>query len=184
MGKQAAVSVEFLDELTDDEISDVLACLTRVEISPDQRDFSLPASSVLEKSRENPSRRTFAILLRTLDAAQVVGIGVLEPDGADRIAWPSGQPHVLLRGVSVDARYQRQGIGTAATREAVALAQRAFPLADAVVLTVHVHNEAGQRAYARVGFTYTGRRVSGRAGDEYVMSRPINASESPTASVG
>lgn len=84
-----------------------------------------------------------------------MGIGVLQPDGADHTAWPSRQPHVLLRGVSVDARYQAQGIGTAATGEAVALAQRAFPLVEAVVLTVHVDNVAGQRAYARVGFTPT-----------------------------
>ncbi|MEX1077999.1 MAG: GNAT family protein [Homoserinimonas sp.] len=175
MGKRVEVSVKFLDELADDAIPEVLASLAFIEISPDQRDFSMPASAVLEKSRRDPSRRAFAIMIGSSDAAEVVGVGVLHPDGADRTVWPSGQPHVLLRGVSVDARHQGQGVGTAATGEAAALAQRAFPMSDAIVLTVHVDNVAGQRAYARVGFTYTGRTVSGRAGEEYVMSRPLNA---------
>lgn len=171
---QQSVSVEFLDELTHDTLQDVLASLARIDISPDQRDFSLPALDVLEKSRQDTSRRTFAILLRRLHADDVVGIGVLQPNGADHNVWPSPRPHVLLRGFSVDARYQGQGIGTAATDEAVALAQRTFPMAATVVLTVHVRNVAGQRVYERAGFTYTGRRVSGRAGEERVMSRPLS----------
>jgi RimJ/RimL family protein N-acetyltransferase len=178
VGTQLVVRVKFLDELTKAAAADVLASLACLDISPDQRDFTLPASAVLEKSRHEPERRTFAIFLGELHAAKVVGIGVLQPDGADRDVWPSGQPHVVLRGFSVDAGYQGQGIGTSATGEAVALAQRAFPTAAAVVLTVHVDNVAGQRAYERAGFTYTGRRVLGRAGEEHVMSTPLAAAES------
>ena len=173
MGAQQAVSVEFLDEVSRDALPDVLNDLAGIEIHPDQRDFSLPASAVLENSRHDPSRRTFAILLQGLHTVEVVGIGVLQPNGADHKLWPLRQPHVLLRGFSVDARYQGQGIGAAATGEAVALAQRTFPMAVAVVLTVHVNNVAGQRAYERVGFAYTGRLVFGRAGEEYVMSVPL-----------
>lgn len=173
MGIRQDVTVRFLDELSKPAGADVLASLARIDISPDQRDFSMPASAVLEKSRLDPARRTFAIFLAGLRAPQVVGVGVLQPDGADCDAWPSRQPHVVLRGFSVDAGYQGQGIGTAATGKALDLAQRTFPMADAVVLTVHVNNVVGQRAYERAGFSYTGRRVSGRAGEEYVMSRPL-----------
>jgi RimJ/RimL family protein N-acetyltransferase len=175
------VRLEFLDELVGG--SDVLDQLAHIDVSPEQRDFSLPASAVLEKSRHDASRKTFAILLEGSHGAGVVGIGVLQPDDADDDVWPSRQPHVVLRGFFIDARYQGQGIGTAATGAAVALVQRTFSTAVAVVLTVHVDNLAGQRAYERVGFTYTGRRVSGRAGEEYVMSRPLKATEgtSPAA---
>ncbi len=177
------VRVKFLDELADGAIPHVLSHLARLTISPEQRDFSMPASDVLKKSRSDPSRRTFAILIGAIDAAQVVGIGVLHPDGADRTIWPSGSSHVLLRGFSVDTRYQGKGVGTAATGEAVALAQRAYPKSHAIVLTVHVDNMAGQRAYARAGFTHTGRTVSGRTGKEHVMSRPLNTAEASTAAV-
>lgn len=105
---------------------------------------------------------------------------MLEPDAADLHVWPSRQPHVVLRGFLIDVRYQGQGIGTAATGEAVTLAQRTFPKATAVVLTVHVDNLAGQQAYERAGFTYTGRQVTGRAGQEYVMSIRLAAAEPAT----
>ena len=147
MGTQWVVTVEFLDELAEEAVPDLLARLEHINISPEQRDFSLPASAVLEKSRHDSSRRTFAILLEGAEAADVVGIGVLQPGGADHIVWPSRRPHVLLRGFSVDARFQGQGIGTAAAREVTALAQRTFPTAAAMVLTVHIDNVAGQRAY-------------------------------------
>lgn len=179
MGTRQAVSVELLDELGRDAARDVRAGLARVDISPDQRDFSRPASAVLENSRHDPSRRTFAIFLHGV-AVEVVGIGVLKLGDTDHDLWPSPQPYVVLRGFSVDARYQGRGIGTAATGEAVVLAQRTFPMAAAVVLTVHVNNVAGQRAYERAGFVYTGRRVLGRAGEEYVMCRSLQQSESVT----
>lgn len=173
------VMVKFLDELAEDAAPDVLARLEKINISPEQRDFSLPASDVLEKSRHDSSRRTFAILLEGAEEVDVVGIGVLQPGGGDHNVWPSRRPHVLLRGFSIDARFQGEGIGTAATREAVALAQRTFPAAAAMVLTVHIDNVAGQRVYERAGFTYTGRRVPGRAGEEYVLTRSLNAAETP-----
>ncbi|WP_089773489.1 GNAT family N-acetyltransferase [Ruania alba] len=112
-----------------------------------------------------------------------MGIGVLHPDGANRAIWPSGSSHVLLRGFSIDTRCQGQGIGTTATGAAVALAQRAYPLSDAIVLTVHVDNIAGQRAYARAGFAHTGRTVPGRTGEEYVMSRPLHPAKASTAAM-
>lgn len=132
------------------------------------------ASAVLEKSAAEPSRRTFAIVWDSYGSSTVVGVGVLQPDAAEAKVWPSGEPHVVLRGFPVDARYQGKGIGTAATAEAVALAGRLFTTALAVVLTVHVDNIAGQRAYESNGFEYTGRCVLGRAGQERVMARWLN----------
>lgn len=162
----------------------VLADLAATSILPDQSAFSLPATAVLEKSRADPSRRTFAILLHHDDGMDVVGIGVLQPCGADAAAWPEQTPHVLLRGFSVDARWQGRGIGTRATREAVMLARRKFPEARAVVLTVHVDNLAGQRAYEGSGFTPTGRQIPGRAGQELVMARWLGGSPTQSPLVG
>lgn len=163
--------VKFLDELDQDALPEVLARLEQVSISDEQQDFSLPAATVLEASRQDPSRKVFAIFLRGPATADVVGLGVLQPGGADKDAWPSQQPHVLFRGFSIDVAFQGQGIGTAATRAVLALARQRFPQ-TAVVLQVHVDNVAGQRAYERAGFTPTGVQVVGRAGDEYVFACP------------
>ena len=176
-GRPGGVRVQLLHDLRGVCRADVLRALARVEILPEQDGFSLPASAVLEKSRRDPSRQTFAILVDHQGATAVVGIGVLQPDGADATVWPTQEPHVVLRGFSVDRRWQGHGIGTAAAGEAVALAEQAFPAARAVVLTVHVDNLAGQRAYERAGFTFTGRRVSGRAGEELVMARCLSAAD-------
>lgn len=170
------VVVEFLDDMPPGPRTTVVADLAATRLLPAQSAFSLPATAVLEKSRADPSRRTFAILLHHDDAVDVVGIGVLQPNGADAATWPEQTPHVLLRGFSVDARWQQRGIGTRATHEAVLLARRKFSQGLAVVLTVHVDNLAGQRAYERAGFTPTGGRVTGRAGQELVMARWLDGS--------
>lgn len=91
-------------------------------------------SAVLEKSSDDSSRQPFAVCVEGAEASDVVGVGVLQPEGADEHLWPSRRPHVLLRGFSVDAGFQGQGIGTDATRKVVALAQRRFPSAAALVL--------------------------------------------------
>jgi RimJ/RimL family protein N-acetyltransferase len=170
------VRVQLLDELGDDAAPDVLEALGRLTLPPEQHDFCLPASAVLEKSRADPSRRTFAVLLAdrdAVDAVEIVGIGVLQADGGGAEVWPSQESHVVLRGFSVDSRFQGRGVGAAATAAAVDLAQRAFPSASHLVLTVHVDNVAGQRVYERSGFEPTGRTVVGRAGEEHVMARPL-----------
>lgn len=170
------VVLALLDDMPVGQRAKVVADLEATSILPGQSAFSLPPTAVLEKSRTDPSRRTFAILLHHDDGMDAVGIGVLQPCGAGAAAWPEQTPHVLLRGFSVDARWQGRGIGTRATNEAVMLARREFPEAQAIVLTVHVDNLAGQRAYERTGFRPTGRQVSGRAGQELVMARWLDGS--------
>lgn len=167
------VSVVLLEDLGRDDARRLEAELRLVEIAPDQSGFSMGAAAVLEKSAVDPTRRTFAVLVDDAGSARAVGIGVLQPDALDHEAWPSQEPYVVLRGFCIDQREQGRGIGTTATRHAIALAERLFPDATDLVLTVHVDNVAGQRAYERCGFQRPGRQVEGRAGQEYVMYRPL-----------
>jgi RimJ/RimL family protein N-acetyltransferase len=168
------VRIALLDELTADEAARYEAELAEIDILPEQDDFTLSPAAVLERSRQDPTRRTFAILLdrRRRAASAAVGIGVLHPQRADGAAEAS-LPHVLLRGFSVDARWQARGIGSAAVALAVDLARRVSPEATSMYLNVHCDNEPGIRTYERNGFRMTRQVVMGRAGHEYVMARTL-----------
>jgi hypothetical protein len=73
-------------------------------------------------------------------------------------------------------------IGRSAIKsESVDQRSRRTSEAFAHLLTVHIDNVAGQRTYQRAGFGYTGLRVAGRTGEEYVLARPLNAAEIPVA---
>jgi RimJ/RimL family protein N-acetyltransferase len=174
-----------LAELPPAERRAVEADLAGLGILPEQGGFSKSPAEVLAKSEGDPSRQTFAILVdEGYGGPTVVGVGVLQADTADAQVWPSQGPHVVLRGFSIDFRYQGRGIGAAAVSQAVALAECRFPGAEAVVLTVHVDNVAGQRAYERSGFWMAGRRVRGRAGAEHVMVRDLNGAANGASANG
>ena len=108
-----------------------------------------------------------------INGVVVVGVGVLHPGAADLTTWPSGTPHIVLRGFLIDGRFQGRGLGTAAARAAIDTAQREYPKASALVLTVGVTNVAARRAYERAGFELTGTQVAGRTEDELVMSASL-----------
>lgn len=167
------VTVVLLEDLGQDDARRLEAELRLVDITPDQSGFSMGAAAVLEKSAVDSTRRTFAVLVDDAGSARAVGIGVLQPDALDHETWPSQNSYVVLRGFSIGQREQGRGIGTTATRQAIALAKRLFPDATDLVLTVHIDNVARQRAYERCGFQRPGRQVEGRAGQEYVMHRSL-----------
>ena len=117
------------------------------------------------------------------DGAPVpVGVGALHPDAAGRAVCP--EPHVLLRGLSIDARHQGHGVGTAAVTQAVELAARLVPDARAVVLRVHRRNAAARRAYTRAGFAPTGQSIDGPTGVEEVMVRRLDGRAAAPAGQG
>ena len=169
--------IALLDELTADKAAGYEAELADIDILPEQDDFTLSPAAVLERSRQDPTRRTFVILLNRRRAAPAaVGIGVLHPqweDAEDAADAAPAQKHVVLRGFSVDARWQARGIGSAAVALAVDLARRLTPEATSLYLNVHCDNEPGIRTYERNGFRMTRQVVMGRAGHEYVMARTL-----------
>jgi len=126
---------------------------------------------VLSLADADPACRTFVI--EVAGEPTPVGFGVLHRDGADLTTWPDATPHVLLRGLTVDARWQGRGVGAAAVAAVPELTSAWFPDALHVVLTVHTENAAGLRVYDRAGFTRTDAMYAGRAGPEYVMALPL-----------
>ncbi|WP_233218800.1 GNAT family N-acetyltransferase [Deinococcus arcticus] len=79
---------------------------------------------------------------------------------------------VALSALSVDAREQGRGLGTAAMRALPSFVPRHFPQARRVVLAVNQRNPAARRTYDRAGFALLGER-QGPAGPQWVMTLPL-----------
>ncbi|KAE8763356.1 GNAT family N-acetyltransferase [Georgenia thermotolerans] len=167
------VRIRLLEDVPPSEAGRLASQLAALDVLPEQRDFSGSPASVVKRGVDDPTRRTFVILVERTDGPpEPVGVGALHPDAAGRSVYPG--PHVLLRGLSIDARHQGRGIGTAAVTLAVELAARVAPDARAVVLRVHRRNAAARRAYARAGFAATGQSIDGPTGVEEVMVRRLD----------
>lgn len=76
-----------------------------------------------------------------------------------------------LNAFQIDRRYQRQGYGTAALWEVIALVRREYPASERFNLTVHPDNDPARRLYERAGFVDAGRVYDG----EMVYTLPLNA---------
>ena len=70
VAETASVSLVFLDELASAR-PELAQSVSSLSMPTEQHRYCLPVSAVLEKSRLDPSRRTFAILI-----GQVPGSGV------------------------------------------------------------------------------------------------------------
>jgi putative acetyltransferase len=129
--------------------------------------LQLPYTSLTER-RE---RFTFDPTVRALVAeveGQVVGMAALH-------LYDRRRAHVGSLGMSVDERYQGQGVGTALMRALLDLADNWFNLRR-VELTVYCDNAPGVRLYEKFGFVVEGRHRAyafrnGAYADAYAMAR-------------
>ncbi|MFC5847474.1 GNAT family N-acetyltransferase [Deinococcus petrolearius] len=140
--------------------------LLALHLPADQLAFTSHPSEVLPRVEGDPDRRAVVITA----GEQAVGLFVLSV-GAHRDRYlpvpdPSG---VALSSLSVDARTQGRGVGTAAMRLLPMYVPQVFSGADHVLLVVNQRNAPARRVYERVGFTVTGER-QGPIGPQWLMA--------------
>jgi RimJ/RimL family protein N-acetyltransferase len=169
------IQLKVVDMLGDAERTETIRALTGLQASAGEQSFVQSPAEIVHQSLADTSRRLFAIVLDgESGTSEVVGVGVLHPDGADRDTWPSGLAHVFLRGFLVDRRYRSQGVARASLEASVSLARDVHPTAMSLLLRVHADNHTARRVFRRAGFRATGVRVPGREGLEDVMALDLS----------
>ena len=140
-----------------------------LEPAPGQARFSGVARDTLPAAERHRTRHPVAILRDALP----VGFFALDHD--DPIcAYTAPEASVALRAFFVDARWQREGIASAALRALPAFVAPLHPGAGCVVLTVNVSNPVAVRLYERAGFVDTERlHLGGTSGPQHVLVLPL-----------
>ena len=136
-----------------------------LEPRPDQSGWSGSARTTLPASEAHPRRTPCTALLDGVPVAFFV------LDRSADVALYEPRPGTVgVRALYVDRERQGEGIGTAMLRAMPDLTRRLYPDAERLALTVNVTNPIAVHAYARGGFTDTGRLYHGGAlGPQHVF---------------
>nr|WP_238942602.1 GNAT family N-acetyltransferase [Planococcus beigongshangi] len=134
----------------------------------EQLEFSGLPQDIIKRDRENPLKHFVIINVRNEVA------GFLELDESDdRERYSNNPAALLLRGFSVNPKYQGRGIATGSIYALQDFIRREFPDFDEVVLGVNARNKPAKRLFEKVGFEDTGRRFMRTSGEQIVMCMRI-----------
>ncbi|MDT0328695.1 GNAT family N-acetyltransferase [Nocardiopsis lambiniae] len=168
------------------EVALLRTAVSRHRLAPGQSRFTGLPVATLPAADADPARVPFAIVLGPVgDAADAraaaVGFGVLDRALRTRDMVAEPQRAVLLRAYYVTPQWQGRGLGRASCSAPLLdrLVTEIAPHADRVVLCVNVGNHVALRVYEAAGYTATGRVISGDAGPQHVMSRPLSTGAHP-----
>ncbi|WP_203331993.1 GNAT family N-acetyltransferase [Planococcus beigongshangi] len=138
------------------------------ELPREQLEFSGLPQDIIKRDRENPLKHFVIINVRNEVA------GFLELDESDdRERYSNNPAALLLRGFSVNPKYQGRGIATGSIYALQDFIRREFPDFDEVVLGVNARNKPAKRLFEKVGFEDTGRRFMRTSGEQIVMCMRI-----------
>lgn len=138
------------------------------ELPRNQLEFSGMPQDIIRRDKENPLKH-FVIIKARNEVA-----GFLELDESDDRKKYSNNPNaLLLRGFSVNPKYQGRGIATGSIYALPEFMMENFPGFDEVILGVNARNKSAQRLFEKAGFKDTGRRYMRTSGEQIVMSMRV-----------
>jgi len=130
----------------------------------DQLEFTGLPQDIIERDAKNPKKHLIVIKARD----EVAGFFELD-ESDDRKSYSNNPKALLLRGYSVNPKYQGRGIATGSIYALPDFIRKEFPDFNEVVLGVNARNLAAQRVYQKAGFEDTGRRLMRPKGEQIVM---------------
>lgn len=138
------------------------------KLPSDQLEFSGMPQDIIDRDKENPLKH-FVIIHARKEVA-----GFLELDESDDRKKYSNNPNaLLLRGFSVNPKFQGRGIATGSIYALQEFMCSEFQNFDEVVLGVNARNKPAKRLFEKAGFEDTGRRFMRSSGEQIVMSMRI-----------
>ncbi|MDN7245022.1 GNAT family protein [Planococcus shenhongbingii] len=135
----------------------------------DQLKFTGMPQDIIERDAKNPDKHL--VVIRARD--EVAGFFELD-ESDDRKLYSNNPKALLLRGYSVNPKYQGRGIATGSIYALPDFIRKEFPEFNEVVLGVNASNPAAQRVYQKAGFEDTGRRLMRSKGEQIVMCLRVN----------
>lgn len=128
---------------------------------------SLPLDAI-KKCEEEPSKIP-VVILSDDDPA---GFFVLH--GWEGVKAYSENKHaILVRGYSINPRFQGKGIAKASLSALDSFVQTHFPDKNEIILAVNHGNKSAQHVYKKVGFVDKGKRVMGRKGEQFILHKEL-----------
>lgn len=134
------------------------------DLPSDQLEFTGLPQDIIERDAENPLKHLIIIKARD----EVAGFFELD-ESDDRKKYSNNPRALLLRGYSVNPKFQGRGIATGSIYALPEFIRKEYPQFDEIVLGVNARNLAAQRVYEKAGFEDTGRRLMRSKGEQIVM---------------
>lgn len=138
------------------------------ELPLEQLEFSGMPQDIIDRDKENPFKHLVIIRAKN----EVAGFLELD-ESEDRKKYSNNPSALLLRGFSVNPKYQGRGIATGSIYALPEFIGNEFSAFDEVVLGVNARNKAAKRLFEKAGFEDTGRRFMRTSGEQIVMSMRI-----------
>jgi RimJ/RimL family protein N-acetyltransferase len=132
----------------------------------DVKHTALP-SKVLDLTLENPSKTAVVIL----KDEQPTGFFVLH-SGQEISEYIDPENTLLIRALSIDSKYHRQGIGFNAMTLMDQFVKAHFQSVKKLALAVNLKNEKARNLYLKAGYSEDHRRM-GPKGEQRVMVKEI-----------
>lgn len=139
------------------------------KLPSEQREFSRLPQEIIERDAKNPMKHLIIIKAR----GEVAGFFELD-ESKDRKKYTDNPKALLLRGFSVNPKFQGRGIATGSVFALPAFMKKEYSGFNEVVLGVNARNLPAQRVYEKAGFIDTGRRVMRTKGEQIVMSMNVD----------
>ncbi|HSI66656.1 MAG TPA: GNAT family protein [Planococcus sp. (in: firmicutes)] len=139
------------------------------KLSTEQREFARLPQEIIERDALDPLKHLVIIRAR----GEAAGFFELD-ESEDRKKFSDNPKALLLRGFSVNPKFQGRGIATGSVYALPGFMNKEYPDFDEVVLGVNARNLPAQRVYQKAGFEDTGRRLMRSKGEQIVMSMKLD----------
>ncbi|MFC7370602.1 GNAT family N-acetyltransferase [Fictibacillus iocasae] len=136
--------------------------LQRFHLPPEQLPFTAHPSLMLES---NEKKRPIVITYNS----EPVGFFVLHR--SERVSeYSQNSRAMLLTAFSINHTEQGKGFALRAMNQLSEFSRKMYPFCNEIVLAVNKRNIPAQRLYEKAGFLDTGRRKTGKIGEQLIMS--------------
>jgi RimJ/RimL family protein N-acetyltransferase len=139
------------------------------KLPSEQQEFARLPQEIIERDAMDPLKHLIIIRAR----GEVAGFFELD-ESEDRKKFSDNPKALLLRGFSVNPKFQGRGIATGSVYALPGFMTKEYPDFNEVVLGVNARNLPAQRVYQKAGFADTGRRLMRSKGEQIVMSMKLN----------
>lgn len=144
------------------------------ELDEIQAQFSSLPNQALERIEiRNQNDDFFAYPITIFYDEKAVGFCVLD-FGNDKFELTDNQDSVLLRSLSLNPEFQGKGIGKSVMIVLDDFIKEHFKDCHEIVLSANERNDFAFQIYAKRGYIYDGKKIAGRSGPQFVMSKNLD----------